>query len=952
VTSPDAPKLPLSGDLSDVYPMLIDTNDNVACQPALLDNAWEDYLKWDNTESWGSYFDLNPQAPVAIPQVSDVPWDWSNTPLERNQWPVVGQNFVGTDLSSALANDLSSIDSNFDSFLGSTVGSGSGPGSSSAALPVPQLSPAPTHSPILALQAQPLNAVTAPLQPPAEPFNVFTNSQADSSRRSSSYLKVNATKPAESSKKRPPTIGDSTKGDVDSSKPIKRSKKKAHNAVEKRYRENLNSKMTELRDSIPTLRGMKSSNLSDEDENGSGATPSRNLKKAHVLTEATDYIRQLERNAAQLREENENLKRRMAFLRTLAGPESPGVALQLNQPPTPQGPASSQIYKRARKSSKPSTTRPHTVDRPSRSRSPKRDLMSKVLMGSLAGLTVFEGINDHGHSGNSHASRGLFAFPFEMLQYLMQTRSTLHAPGVGSFNFSLLTMIRITLVLSAFMSVLSSSWFEWKPKSPEDKKPPPTQFFAPPSLAAPLEVRQKAWSTSIQTVWVPKRNVILELSALALKTLKIFLREMIGWEGYARLTGVTKEDEEARIRAWDLAIDSQLLGGDPEVCLDRLALTFLASVTLPNSPSRFALKALHVHVLFRGLERYKFLRLFGVQAVASRLAAYFWNRAKDPKLTFRASLTSENSAGLNIPSKSLSLLLQQDCEDVFLDDIKQNAYDIAWNKLTTEGIAFEDEGMDIVVKDSAIFSPLDVLAACWSSKILQQALLHLIRVASGQCDDYSSRLSKDLDLVMQAAPPGSGSQLRGLVAVAALQDRDRDANITAVIQKMNIQPRSKSESDLKVSTLNLTAASAQSPDVRVALRCAMLNAALENNQSTQSPAALQPLQLLTSLRDIMEKKEIGLLGFTAAYKSLRRLCADEDIFNTLREEIEQLAGLLRIYIGGESGRLRGLDYATTASCVQYCLDICKKASGLEPEAEDDQGYWSQNELTEVREGTE
>lgn len=130
-------------------------------------------------------------------------------------------------------------------------------------------------------------------------------------------------------------------------------KKTAHNMIEKRYRTNLNDKITALRDSVPSLRiaaeaaslskarsgssnnspvapsssrsrdmSLSSQNLDFESE---VATPHQKLNKATVLSKATEYIAQLEKRSKNLTKENTHLKARIdAFEALLMGQSNLG----------------------------------------------------------------------------------------------------------------------------------------------------------------------------------------------------------------------------------------------------------------------------------------------------------------------------------------------------------------------------------------------------------------------------------------------------------------------------------------------------------------------------------------------------------------------------------------------------------------------------------------------------
>lgn len=77
-----------------------------------------------------------------------------------------------------------------------------------------------------------------------------------------------------------------------------------HNVVEQRYRNNINDKITQLRDLVPLLRCVEGL-----PENLEGLRPAKKLNKATVLTKAIEYIQHLERKNTQLAEQNDNLQR-------------------------------------------------------------------------------------------------------------------------------------------------------------------------------------------------------------------------------------------------------------------------------------------------------------------------------------------------------------------------------------------------------------------------------------------------------------------------------------------------------------------------------------------------------------------------------------------------------------------------------------------------------------------
>lgn len=77
----------------------------------------------------------------------------------------------------------------------------------------------------------------------------------------------------------------------------KKTRRKAHNAIERRYRSRLNQKIAELRDSIPCLRAKVESEAVRQgrfDHLTESSSAALKVNKADVLEKATEYVKQLE----------------------------------------------------------------------------------------------------------------------------------------------------------------------------------------------------------------------------------------------------------------------------------------------------------------------------------------------------------------------------------------------------------------------------------------------------------------------------------------------------------------------------------------------------------------------------------------------------------------------------------------------------------------------------------
>ncbi|KAJ1944734.1 hypothetical protein FBU59_002520 [Linderina macrospora] len=99
----------------------------------------------------------------------------------------------------------------------------------------------------------------------------------------------------------------------DGSAPTHHQRKVAHNAIERRYRNNINDRIRDLRNSVPALqhiRPKKKSGVQDDehtddedDTHVDGVEAATKLNKATILGKATEYIYYLRRNNDQLKRE-------------------------------------------------------------------------------------------------------------------------------------------------------------------------------------------------------------------------------------------------------------------------------------------------------------------------------------------------------------------------------------------------------------------------------------------------------------------------------------------------------------------------------------------------------------------------------------------------------------------------------------------------------------------------
>ncbi|CAK7568033.1 MAG: Clr6 histone deacetylase associated PHD protein-2 Cph2 [Sporothrix epigloea] len=793
-------------------------------------------------------------------------------------------------------------------------------------------------------------------------------------------------------------------------------KKTAHNMIEKRYRTNLNDKIAALRDSVPSLRIMSKSargeDTTEDREELHGLTPAHKLNKATVLSKATEYIRHLEKRNTRLLDENSQMQQRISAFEKLfmhgalshANSMSPmaqqspmGMPFAASQPDaamaafmgttplsTPRGadPAGMIPVPEEMKrilQAQAAAGRPYPVPQQPFQASPAiirqqqiqqhqqmqqsrwqnaGPYMGKMMVGSLAGLMILEAAREQELDPEEPAGRGLFAVPLQLLRPLVAPDVHISFAGYYFSSAQVLSNIKLSLLFGLLIWAFLPMFFSM-PKPKDEQKTRQVSHTSPqaaPSLASPIHIRRNAWLTAIQTVWVPRHNFFLEAAALVLKMMKLSIRNTFGVQGYQMLTGLTQEQETARVKAWTIALDAQLAGGDVEINESRLTLTLLASHTLPDTPFRLMLNALHIRVLMRHLGKNA---LF--DAVAAHWARGKWNDAREQNtLAMQLERDGGSAKAVSGPSlqaddklpSHLAALLAEECDDVLNDDVVQRAYNLAFNRPTTFGVpasAVDLDGMNAVVEDPAVRSPLDAVAAWFSNLLVHRILTTSLAADSDEAQsDSASSITTELDLATGIAPIGSHAYVRSLVTRAVLVDEKRGGSIANALQALrpSLNPDKHPKYSHVVPPLIDAPLTALLPDreALMALRCAMAIAHLQHFE-------VPPQDILASMDAVIPGAQNGvsLLACAAAFRLMLSLHSHKVAAAAYAVLLEHLAGSLRLWIGGPAGDHGGLEAAVRHSMVRRCLAVTRSVVGMDH----DTGYGSMSESeNEVEEMTE
>lgn len=706
--------------------------------------------------------------------------------------------------------------------------------------------------------------------------------------------------------------------------------------------------------------------------------------QATVLAKATEYIRHLEKRSKRLAEDNASMKARIAafeklFLSGSMGMSPAPASLQpfnfgqdqfmngssarLNGQVTPNVSPRGMIdvpedFRRIHQAQQmnqqtyqvPQETYQQQMNRAQGSTnawSNNGAYFGKMMVGSLAGLMILEGFSESQSTGDPSDSRGLFAVPTQLLGAVARyIRSSAEINVLGNHFSAAQTFsyLRLFLMIGALVYVFIPSFFS-KPQKPNDEKTAVSTIGVAPSLASPIQVRRQAWLTAIQTVWVPRPNFFIEATAILLKMLKMSVRNFIGAYGYAIITGTTEQQEAARIKAWSIALDAQLVGGDVDVSKSRLTLTLLASGTLPDTPARLMLKALHVRVLLWELGNGSFTGSHLFNDIAVHLARWKWNEARHLHQFLSLAQASRPSPDFEPLPDHLAALLNQDVDDVLGDSIIQRAYNLAWNLPTTHNALGDSDGMNCIVDDHTIRSPLDAVAAWFSSMTLHKVLEDTLQADADSNANRAMRV-RDISAAIDTAPVGSGARLRALVTRAVFVSEERGASIAVAAQELDaITPTEAAPEDKATAVTGAVPTLIMKPstgaaltDIALSLTCAKALAHLGRAGSEARKAAFA---IIKGIEPTPSK--LSLLGFASCYRLLEVIVENEEARAECAAALEGMAGALRIWIGGSGGKSVGKE--VKAECVERCIQVAKSCVGM-GDGEGDTGYESMSDLGE------
>jgi hypothetical protein len=322
-------------------------------------------------------------------------------------------------------------------------------------------------------------------------------------------------------------------------------------------------------------------------------------------------------------------------------------------------------------------------------------------------------------------------------------------------------------------------------------------------------------------------------------------------------------------------------------------------------------------------------------AIAARLAKSKWIEARELNRMFKQATKTYSMMYDDALPEHLATLVELECDDVLNSGVLQRAHNLAFRQDTAYGVDALDsiDAMDSVVFDSAVASPMDAVAAWWSTQTLHQVLTATL----SKDDEGLASRGESLELAIKSAPVGSEARARAIVARAVLADQHRGSNIAAALRTLGRDKMGAPKGDAS-SIMASGRSSSSDANLELAICCATAIAHLKRSRN-KATNNLRGLRFIDSISIPREPSRMSLLAFTATLELAEQLYQHKAAAETYSNSLERLSSALRIWIGGPCGEQCGVDAEVRHRVVDRCLTITKELVGMEI----DTGYCSQSE---------
>jgi hypothetical protein len=497
------------------------------------------------------------------------------------------------------------------------------------------------------------------------------------------------------------------------SQPNKQQKKVAHNAIERRYRNNINDRINDLKNVVPALCHLKSKDSKDDDDidEVDGIPAATKLNKATILRKATEYITYLKNNNQKVKRENETL---MKLIEALPG----GVDLYNIYM------AERDIHTPPKSCEGSPETSPPCSPKQDYDTPPTPPVGSRALMALFMCMTFFASpsnyISQSHPTDHHHESRVLTSSPAPVVE-----KNSLDVND-GVLTIDLWYLARIFTFLICLTYILRPSLFFQSRRSRKSNSIITSTLNSKTKDAKGLYRSLSSLSNEVPT------NIFEIIVGLISESVKFSLRRFLGWDIISGYTHTDHEERLVEVALWGRLGEAELCGGNEKVsrlsilytCLRTINLLESSYTTRKNislSPSRiYANAALQSYI---GLSSFPFF--------AERVVAHFWKLANKEKVL-------ESGTG----GKWLEIALNSDHKSEMWKEIVNRIRDSIFEKSSSE-----------LTKEITV--PLTLVADVQALNYLKQAFYNFISTKYGGKKKSSPKITQSfsfIELVRDTTP--------------------------------------------------------------------------------------------------------------------------------------------------------------------------------------------------------
>lgn len=691
---------------------------------------------------------------------------------------------------------------------------------------------------------------------------------------------------------------------------IPRHEKVSHNVIERKYRLNINDKITALRDAVPTLRYAR--HIKNEDEMGSddldGLERASKLSKAMILFKATEYIHHLEARVEEYKLSSERLvHKNEALRRKLAEAE---LQLQNQAANTPRT---------------------------------RTNIGPRTIAGGMAAIMAVNGMREHGgHDGGFMHQMSAIPFVARAATFVRDTQqaATSHLSKVASFTmteeYQALFALKVMLFVGIVLYVIFPSLHRLvlAPASSSGKQSVVQQDGivgaidkTASSLDSPQAVRRETFAAASRGLQLPQDRILCKPTLLKLS--KLMLRYAVGGEGFRLIRGASENDDLVRRTTWQTVVSSQLCGGDSKLNDARLFHTFLAGLSLPETALGFLLASVHVRLLTCDG---RFSEKRSLQA-----ADYFWKLARNAK-------DKDSVDKRAFPDRWAYLVDKFSPKEVMNADIMRMLKCLAYKKTQRDSVGnsstliYFTRAVRSVEEDPDIQSPIDAIATWYSRQQMAYVIEKALAASASSCRDSVPLTA--VDKVAALAPPGSRVYreillLRSILLPLGTPSRHSALEKSIAAYSHLLPPRQVANSKPRTAA---TAPDRVLADEQTILKCLMAGELLREGQvelalhvtTGKMTGIFEGSDAANASTILLNLKFLCAMGLCETLVSvLENMESDNSCKNGLMRELNAISNELRVVAGMDrAGEVLRCSTDTHRRLVRRCIEFAKQAHGL------------------------